>query len=101
MRPPPPATSILSNLISPEARGPVGTVAQEETNKTTPPIKTDISMNLTIPNLLSAPFGLFLNLSNFSTFVYKLLFELPFSSSFPPGLDEKTYFLVMFCYRPT
>jgi hypothetical protein len=46
-------TSNLNNLSSPEARGSVGTVAQEEAiNKIAPPIKTNIDRNFTITHLL-------------------------------------------------
>jgi cytochrome c oxidase assembly factor CtaG len=42
-----PRTSILNNLTSPEARGSLGTVAQEEAiNKTTPPNKTVNNIDL-------------------------------------------------------
>jgi hypothetical protein len=36
-------TSIFNNLTSPGASGPVGTVAHEEINMITPPIKTAIN----------------------------------------------------------
>jgi hypothetical protein len=43
-----PRTSIVNNLTSPEARGSLGTVAQEEAiNKTTPPNKTANKIDLT------------------------------------------------------
>jgi hypothetical protein len=46
-------TYIPNNLSSPEARGSVGTVAQEEANNIkTPPTKTAIHMDLIIVNLL-------------------------------------------------
>jgi hypothetical protein len=45
-------TCIPNNLSSPEARGSVGTVAQEEIDKiTTPLTKTAIHMDLIIVNL--------------------------------------------------
>jgi hypothetical protein len=46
---------IPNNLTSPGARGPVGTVAQEETiNKTATPIKTPINIDFIIKNLLNS-----------------------------------------------
>jgi len=42
---PAPGTRMFNNLTSPEARGSLGTVAQEETtDKTTPPIKIATSV---------------------------------------------------------
>ena len=55
-------TSIPNNLSSPAARGPFGTVAQQEIpNKMAPPMRTAISMDFIITN----PYGAFplLNLS--------------------------------------
>ena len=45
--------SIPINLTSPGAGGPLGTVAQEKTNRATPPNRTVTNTDLIITNLLS------------------------------------------------
>jgi hypothetical protein len=71
-------TCILNNLSSPEARGSVGTVAQEKTNNImTTPIRTAIK-DFIITNLLS-----FMSLSFFSL-----------SPDLPPSVSPKTISVV-------
>lgn len=49
---------MLNNLSSPEVRGSVGTVAQEEfNNMKTPPTKTQIHIDLIVNLLLMEAFG--------------------------------------------